>query len=54
MIKEYSFGSKHVNAPTNNISSWRPSSRGTIFTSGADIEARKQDLWSTEQELEVQ
>jgi hypothetical protein len=37
-VKENVPGSKYVNVPTDNISSWCTSSRGTMFTWGADIE----------------
>jgi hypothetical protein len=40
MIKENIPGSEYVNVPAN-ISSWCTSSRGTIFTWGADIEQSK-------------
>jgi hypothetical protein len=40
MIKENDFGSKYV-VSAKNISSWCPSNRGTIYTSGADIEQCK-------------
>jgi hypothetical protein len=52
MIKENVHGSKYVDVPTNNISSWCTSSRGTIFAWGADIEQFK--VSDTKQELEEQ
>jgi hypothetical protein len=36
-IRRNSFGSRHVNVPTNNIKSWGGFSRRTIFTWTADI-----------------
>jgi hypothetical protein len=41
MIKRIFLGSKYVNVPANNISSWSASSRGTISGWGADIEQSK-------------
>jgi hypothetical protein len=38
MIKEHRFGSKYVNIPSNNISSWSASSRGTISAWGTETE----------------
>jgi hypothetical protein len=40
-IEENVPGSEYFNVPAENISSWCTSSRGTIFTWGADIEQRK-------------
>jgi hypothetical protein len=41
MTEESVPGSEYVNVSANNISSWCTSSRGTIFTRGADIEQCK-------------
>jgi hypothetical protein len=37
-LRKTVFGSKYINVPANNISSWCTSSRGTIVIRGADIE----------------
>jgi hypothetical protein len=41
MTEENAPGSQYVNVSANNISSWCTSSRGTIFTRGADTEQCK-------------
>jgi hypothetical protein len=41
MIKENMLGSKYVNIPENNISSWSKSSRGTVSAWGAETEQSK-------------
>jgi hypothetical protein len=41
MIKEKILGSEYVNGPGNKISSWCTSTRGTVFTGGAESEQSK-------------
>jgi hypothetical protein len=44
MVNENVLSSGYVNVPANNISSWGTSSRGAVFTWGADIEEIEQEL----------